>query len=127
MDRLRFYVYCRQQGLWPKEVTGHDPDAEPEWFTPFCPVRNVSPEYPATLLLHGDQDTDVPVQQSILMSEALEKHRVPHELMVLPNRGHGFDGDNGGLKSPAMANVFDQVLAFLATRGMSMPPLGKGI
>lgn len=26
--RHRFYLYCRQQGIWPKEVTGHDPDAE---------------------------------------------------------------------------------------------------
>ena len=77
--------------MWPKEVTGHDPDTEPEWFAPFCPLRNVSPEYPPTMLLHGDQDTDVPVQQSILMSKELERHRVPHELMILPNRGHGFD------------------------------------
>ena len=116
--RWRFYLFCRQQGLWPKEVTGHDPDTEPERFTPFCPLRNVSPDYPPTMLLHGDQDTDVPVRQSILMAEELERFRVPHELMILPKRGHGFDGDDGGLQSPAIAQVFDQVLEFLETHGM---------
>src|SRR5262249_45444238 len=31
-QRSRFYLYCRQNGLWPKEVTGHDPDSEPRTF-----------------------------------------------------------------------------------------------
>lgn len=127
-DRYCFYVFCRQQGLWPKEVTGHDPDTEPEWFTPFCPLRHVSPDYPPTLLLHGDQDTDVPLQQSVLMSEELERNHVPHELMILPGRGHGFDSEGAGIKNPAIAKVFDHVLEFLETQGMKAPiaPMGKG-
>ncbi|MGH9661523.1 MAG: alpha/beta hydrolase, partial [Bryobacteraceae bacterium] len=35
--RGRFYLFCRQNGLWPKEVAGHDPDTEPRAFDPFCP------------------------------------------------------------------------------------------
>jgi acetyl esterase/lipase len=120
-DRSRFYLFCRQQGLWPKEVTGHDPDAELEWFTPFCPLRNVSPEYPPTMLVHGDQDTDVPHQQSLLMSQELERHGVSHELMILSNWGHGFDGEGAGIKTPAIARVFDQVLGFLEAQGMNSP------
>lgn len=112
-ERSRFYVYCRQQGLWPKEVTGHDPDSEPEWFDPFCPIRNVTQEYPPTLLVHGDQDTDVPFEQSILMSEELECQGVEHELIRMPNRGHVFDIDGEGMKDPAVSNLFDHVLAFL--------------
>src|ERR1041385_6786257 len=27
-NRFRFYLYCRQHGLWPREVAGHDPDKE---------------------------------------------------------------------------------------------------
>ncbi len=119
-ERYRFYLFCRQQGLWPKEVTGHDPDTELEWFTPFCPLLNVSSEYPPTMLLHGDQDTDVPPQQSILMSKELERHRVPHELMILPDWGHGFD--SVGMGTPVIAKAFDQVLAFLETQGMKTPP-----
>jgi acetyl esterase/lipase len=111
LERYRFYLYCRQQGLWPKAVTGHDPDEEPGWFDPFCPLRNVTEEYPPTLLVHGDQDTDVPFEQSVLMSEELERHGVEHRLMAMAGRGHGFDGE--GMKDPTVAGVFEQVLAFL--------------
>jgi dipeptidyl aminopeptidase/acylaminoacyl peptidase len=94
-------------------VTGHDPDTEPQVFDAFCPLRNVTPDYPPTLLLHGDQDTDVPYQQSVLMAEALEQHGVEHRLITAANGGHGFDGANGGLQDPANARRFAQVLEFL--------------
>ena len=111
--RGRFYLYCRQQGLWPKEVTGHDQDKEPKAFDPFCPIRNVTKGYPPTLLLHGDKDTDVPYQQSVLMAKELERHRIRHELIILPNRGHGFDRAGDGMKDPVTAETFDRVLGFL--------------
>lgn len=108
--RGRFYLYCRQQGLWPQEVGGHDPAAEPDAFTPFCPVRQVTPDYPPTLLLHGDEDTDVPYTQSVLMAEALSRAGVEHELITLPGKGHGFDRQRD---DPAVRAAQDRVLAFL--------------
>jgi len=117
-ERYRFYVYCRQQGLWPKEVSGHDPSAEPKWFDPFCPLRNVTENYPPTLLIHGDQDTDVPFQQSVLMAEELEHRGVEHTLITLSNRGHVFDLDGDGMRDPAISSLFDQVLAFLEQHGV---------
>jgi acetyl esterase/lipase len=109
-SRERFYLYTRQQGLWPMEVTGHDPDREPGAFGPFCPLRNVTRDYPPTLLLHGDKDTDVPYEQSVLMSREFERNGIEHELITMPGRGHGFDGDMG---DPAVAAAFDRVLRFL--------------
>ena len=69
--RFRFYLYCRQQGLWPKEVGGIDPHTDSRAFDPFCPIRNVTGDYPPTLLLHGDKDTDVPFEQSRQMYNVL--------------------------------------------------------
>ncbi|MGH9675404.1 MAG: prolyl oligopeptidase family serine peptidase, partial [Bryobacteraceae bacterium] len=40
-----------------------DPAAQPRAFDPWSPVRNVTREYPPTMLLHGDADTDVPFAQ----------------------------------------------------------------
>jgi acetyl esterase/lipase len=111
--RSRFYLYCRQQGLWPKEVAGHDPDTEPRAFDPFCPVRNVTKDYPPTLLLHGDQDTDVPYEQSVLMDKELERHGVEHRLITMKDRGHGFDGGRKAMEDPVVVEAFDQVIAFL--------------
>jgi len=112
-ERSRFYLYCRQNGLWPKEVAGHDPDKEPKAFDPFCPVRNVTKEYPPTLLLHGDKDTDVPYEQSVLMAKTLAGHGVEHDLITLTNRGHGFDGGRKAAEDPVIAETFDRVVAFL--------------
>lgn len=113
-DRFKFYLYCRQNGLWPKEVSGHDPAKEPEYFVPFCPVKNVTKDYPPTILLHGDSDTDVPYAQSVMMAAELERVGVPHEMITIPHGGHGFDRANGGLKDPTNKNAFDRVLAFLS-------------
>jgi len=106
----QFYLYCRQNGIWAKAVSGHDPETEPEFFAPYCPVQNVTMDYPPTLLLHGDQDTDVPYAQSGLMAEALARNGVQHELLTMVGYDHGFDGD---MADPAVQDAFAKVLTFL--------------
>ena len=91
-DRGKFYLYCRQNGLWPEEVLGVDPHTNPEAFTPYCPAKNVTVDFPPTLLLHGTADTDVPYEQSAVMAEAFKKAGVAHELVTIEGGPHGFDG-----------------------------------
>jgi acetyl esterase/lipase len=108
--RWPFYLYTRQQGLWPLEVVGYNPDTEPEKFEPFCPIHNVTKSYPPTLLLHGDADTDVPFDQSVLMAKELHRNGVQHEFIGLKGMEHGFDEAMG---DPTIKKIFDRVLAFL--------------
>jgi acetyl esterase/lipase len=109
-SRHPFYLYTRQQGIWPIEVGGHDPDKDPRFFDPYCPIRNITHKYPPTLLLHGDQDTDVPHQQSVLMSQELQWHGVAHEFISLQGQDHGFDS---AMQDPVIEETFDRVLTFL--------------
>ena len=109
-DRGVFYLYCRQQGIWPEEVSGHDSN-DAGWFAGFEPLRNVTREYPPTILLHGEVDTDVPFEQSVMMRAALEANSVPHALISRPDWNHGFD--NAGLRDEHVSAAFDSVLAFL--------------
>src|SRR5262245_15959127 len=109
-NRGRFYLFTRQQGIWPVEVVGSDPDKEPRAFDPFCPLRNVTKSYPPTMLLHGDEDTDVPFEQSVLMAKEFERHGVQHEFIRMAGRGHGFDG---AMWDPMITATFDRVLTFL--------------
>jgi len=103
------YLYCRQQGLWPKVLTGHDPETEPRAFDSFCPVRNVTPEYPPTMLIHGTQDTDVPYEQSVQMDKELAARGVTHEFLTIREGGHGFDR-----RQPEIAaRAYQQVVEFL--------------
>jgi acetyl esterase/lipase len=114
-ERSRFYLYCRQQGLWPREVVGLDPDGDPRLFDPYCPVRTVDADFPPTLLLHGTADTDVPYQQSVDMAAALARAGVAHELVTIPDGGHGFDRDAVPDDSPA-GRALRTALDFLVSR-----------
>jgi acetyl esterase/lipase len=110
--RGRFYHYLRQNGLWTKEVTGFDPATERAKLDRYCPVRNVSPEYPPTLLVHGTEDTDVPYQLSADMARELARFRVPHELVTVTGAGHGLSGGDKAL----VAEAHGKALAFIRTR-----------
>ena len=110
VGRDKFYLYTRQQGLWPKLVAGLDPVTENRAFDPYCPVRNVTRDYPPSLLLHGDKDTDVPYEQSRSMSLELKRHSVDCDLITIENGGHGFDRAKD---SPQVVAAFDRVMRFL--------------
>jgi acetyl esterase/lipase len=109
-NRFRFYLYCRQQGLWPKEVTGRDPDLDAAAFKPWCPLQNVGVDYPPTMLLHADKDTDVPFVQSVEMARELKSHGIESQFIPIPGYGHGFDGQ---MEDPVVSKAFDQVIGFL--------------
>jgi acetyl esterase/lipase len=106
----KLYLYCRQQGLWPKVLTGHDPDAEPRAFESYCPVRNVTKDYPPTLLIHGTKDTDVPYSLSVQMDKELRAKDVPHKFITIPDGIHGF---RSKVDAEVAARTYQQVVDFL--------------
>ncbi len=107
--RWKFYLYCRQQGTWPKEVAGHDPDTESSWFRPYCPVRNVSAAYPPTLLIHGTADTDVPYEESVKMNEKLSEFKVRHEFVRVPGGSHCLENDAPEVRTAAFRQAMNFV------------------
>lgn len=104
-----FYQFCRQQGLWPKLVSGFDPHTDPQKFFPYMAVKNVTEYYPPTLMIHGTLDTDVPHEQSVMMAEQFSKHSVPHRLISIENGEHGL----GGGDRAAIAAAYAAVLPFV--------------
>jgi acetyl esterase/lipase len=110
--RGRFYLYLRQNGLWTREVTGFDPEKDRRQLDRYCPVRNVTGDYPPTMLVHGTEDTDVPYELSEAMAKELARHKVVHELVTVPGAGHGLAG--GDRKRVDEAN--DKAVEFLRRR-----------
>jgi acetyl esterase/lipase len=88
------YLYYRQNGIWPEEVSGFDRATIAEKIAPFEPVRNVTADYPPALLIHGTDDTDVPYEESTMMAEQLKQHGVPVLLKPIENGEHGLGGGN---------------------------------
>jgi acetyl esterase/lipase len=103
--RSRFYLYLRQNGLWTKEVTGFDLDRDQKKLDLYCPVRNVSVDYPPTLLIHGTEDTDVPYELSANMAKELARNKVAHELVTVKGAGHGLAGGDKKLVDEANAKA----------------------
>lgn len=61
------------------------------------------------LLVHGDADPNVPIEQSELMADALRSAGRPVDLLVVPGGGHGFT-------PPQLEMALPVVDAFLASR-----------
>jgi acetyl esterase/lipase len=112
-ERLDLYTYSRQQGLWPKLVTGRNPKSEAAWFARYNPAKNIDAKYPPTLLIHGLKDLDVPFQESVLLEQEFKKKGVRHQFIALGASGHLFDIFEGGLSNPSVNNTFQEVLTFL--------------
>ena len=106
--RSRLYLYFRHNGLWTKEVTGFDP-TEKTKLDPYCPVLNVTKDYPPTMLVHGTEDTDVPYQLSANMAKELARSGVVHEFVTVQGAGHGLSGGDKKLVDEA----YEKSLAFI--------------
>jgi acetyl esterase/lipase len=52
------------------------------------PITYVNAKYPPTLIVHGDSDKVVPLQQAQAMDRALAKAGVEHKLEVIAGGGH---------------------------------------
>jgi len=46
-----------------------------------------------TLILHGENDTIIPISEAHYLQKLLEDKKIPHEIKVYPGTGHGFDGE----------------------------------
>jgi dipeptidyl aminopeptidase/acylaminoacyl peptidase len=72
------------------------------------PIAHVSPDDPPTLILHGDADNLVPIQQAERFLEALGEQGVETELVVKADAGHGWPDLPEDLGS--LADWFDRHL-----------------
>jgi acetyl esterase/lipase len=86
------YMYYRQNGLWPEEVSGIARSTIADKATPFEPIRNVTSHWPPTLLIHGTRDTDVPYEESELMAKKFKQKGVPFTFIPIDHGEHGFGG-----------------------------------
>ena len=72
------------------------------------PVTYVTPNAPPTLLIHGDADNIVPLQQSRILEQKLRAAGVPVKLVIKPGAGHGWPGIRDDVAT--IGDWFDQHL-----------------
>lgn len=69
-------------------LLGKNPD--PKLVRYFSSELQVQDDTPPTFIAQADDDTTVPIENSILMFEALKKKKIPTELHILSAGEHGF-------------------------------------
>ena len=67
-----------------------DPATQAELLRELSPIHKVDQVKAATLVLHGANDTNVPVVEAEQVVESLEARGVPVEYVLFPDEGHGF-------------------------------------
>ena len=72
-----------------------DPVLQPDLLRALSPLTHLSQVRSPTLLVHGDRDTNVPVNESVRAHAALHEAGVPTELLLLPGEGHTIVGAKG--------------------------------
>jgi acetyl esterase/lipase len=91
-------------------VNVDDPGAR-ELLRKYSPVTYATADDPPFLILHGDKDEVVPLDQSQRLYRALQKSGVDSTLLVVKNAGHGLNAV-GGTVTPARAEVSKAIAVF---------------
>ena len=75
---------------FPQGLSNPTEDEVTQLATQISPARLVTPNAPPFLLIHGDADLVVPLQQSEIMQVALKKAGISAELIVKKGGGHAW-------------------------------------
>jgi dipeptidyl aminopeptidase/acylaminoacyl peptidase len=67
-----------------------DPEIEAEMLRGLSPIHKIDRVKAPTIVLHGANDTNVPVVEAEQVVESLKKRGVPVEYVLFPDEGHGF-------------------------------------
>ena len=74
---------------WDARYLKADPLDNPDVYRRWSPITYAKRIVTPTLILHGEQDLAVPVNQGYTFHRALYERGVPTELAVYPREGHG--------------------------------------
>lgn len=67
-----------------------DPDKEAGMLRDLSPIHKVDRVTAPTIVLHGANDTNVPVIEAEQVVESLKKRNIPVDYVLFPDEGHGF-------------------------------------
>jgi acetyl esterase/lipase len=84
-----------------------------EQFASSSPIAYVHAGAPPFMIVHGDADPVVPVEQAYALYDTFVNAGAPIEIVILQNGGHGLE-PVGGTMSPSVEQAFGMIMVFLA-------------
>lgn len=89
-----------------KKSLGGTPDQAPEAYRLISPTTHIARIKCPILILHGEEDKEVPVSHAHKLAEAIEKAGGQHELKTFKNAGHGLRSFEARQKMDSLALKF---------------------
>ena len=83
---------------------------DPEKAESISPILHADPDDPPTLLIHGDADGLVGIENSVMMQEEFQNKNVESQFITIPGGGHGFQGEDAQLADSARLEWFKKHL-----------------
>lgn len=90
---VNFETFFAQTEPWMaaiSKVEYGDPDTQREMLRELSPIHRIDRVKAPTLVLHGANDTNVPVVEAEQVVDSLKARGVPVEYVLFPDEGHGF-------------------------------------
>jgi dipeptidyl aminopeptidase/acylaminoacyl peptidase len=90
---VNFFSFFAETEPWMAEISKieyGDPETQRELLKNLSPLFKLGWIKAPVLVLHGRNDTNVPVVEATQVVEALKKRKIPVEFILFPDEGHGF-------------------------------------
>jgi dipeptidyl aminopeptidase/acylaminoacyl peptidase len=90
---VNFFSFFAETEPWMAQISRTeygDPETQKELLKNLSPLFKLGWIKAPVLVLHGKNDTNVPVVEATQVVEALKKRKVPVEFILFPDEGHGF-------------------------------------
>jgi dipeptidyl aminopeptidase/acylaminoacyl peptidase len=90
---VNFETFFRDTEPWMAAISTveyGDPKTQPELLKQLSPIHKLDRIRTPTIVLHGANDTNVPVVEAEQVVATLKKSGVPVEYVLFPDEGHGF-------------------------------------
>lgn len=111
---VNFKTFFEQTEPWMAAISKieyGDPDTEADMLYDLSPINKLDQVISPTLVLHGANDTNVPVIEAEQVVEQLKERDVPVAYVLFPDEGHGFKREENRLTSiKAIVGWFTQYL-----------------
>ena len=111
MTDLTVDYYSTRPDLRPysEEMMGGSPEEVPERYRERSPINSVGDVRGALLIVQGLKDPNVTPENVSVVTRALERERVPYELLTFEDEGHGISRPkNLKLLYPRLADFFER-------------------
>ena len=111
---VNFETFFRHTEPWMaaiSKVEYGDPDTQADLLRRLSPIHRVDRVTAPTIVLHGANDTNVPVVEAEQVVESLKKRGIPVEYVLFPDEGHGWRKTSNRIRSAvAVTRWFEKYL-----------------